>query len=109
MGVGWMVELKMNRKKKEKMDSNGVLTPPNPPLDPPLVAILTCPLVTDAKTGKVSQKCFHLVTSLVHLVFKLAQVGDDLAAKLDFHADQMWRSTSLEVHSVVCWRTTDDL
>ena len=56
------------------------------------VTILTCPLVTDAKTRNASQKCFHLVTGLVHLLFKMAQVGDDLAANCDLHADRMWRS-----------------
>ena len=30
-GVGWMVELKLNRKKRKKMDSNGGLRPPLPP------------------------------------------------------------------------------
>ena len=48
--------------------------------------------MTDAKTRNASQKCFHLVTGLVHLLFKVAQVGDDLAANFDLHADRMWRS-----------------
>ena len=49
--------------------------------------------MTDAKTRNASQKCFHLVTGLVHLLFKMAQVGDDLAAaNFDLHADRMWRS-----------------
>ena len=32
-GVGWTVELKLNRKKKKKMDSNGEVATPLTPLD----------------------------------------------------------------------------
>ena len=39
-GVGWTVELKLNRKKEKNLDSNGGLQSinPKPPLDPALTA-----------------------------------------------------------------------
>ena len=36
-GVGWTVELKLNGKKRKKLDSNGDVATRYPPLDPPLM------------------------------------------------------------------------
>ena len=46
----------------------------------------------DLRGSRKSLCSSALVTGLVHLLFKMAQVGDDLAANFDLHADRMWRS-----------------